>query len=143
MLSSAIRQFNEKENKRREEEILENDFKRKLMEKYAEDEKLEQFNAMRRRQKEIDLKKEVIIFVIFILIFFRLKDNGKKSLDNIICRKIKKLMNLKDKDKKKLIRERLFKKKRKDLLLNMRVCWKIFSEKDTIRQLETFNFYFF
>jgi hypothetical protein len=122
MLSSAIRQFNEKENKRREEEILENDFKRKLMEKYAEDEKLEQFNAMRRRQKEIDLKKEVIIFVIFILIFFRLKDNGKKSLDNIICRKIKKLMNLKDKDKKKLIRERLFKKKRKDLLLNMRVC---------------------
>jgi len=122
MLSSAIRQFNEKENKRREEEILENDFKRKLMEKYAEDEKLEQFNAMRRRQKEIDLKKEVIIFVIFILIFFRLKDNGKKSLDNIICRKIKKLMNLKDKDKNKLIRERLFKKKRKDLLLNMRVC---------------------
>ena len=92
------------------------------MEKYAEDEKLEQFNAMRRRQKEIDHKKEVIIFVIFILIFFRLKDNGKKSLDNIICRKIKKLMNLKDKDKKKLIRERLFKKKRKDLLLNMRVC---------------------
>lgn len=59
MLSSAIRQFDEKENRRREEEIMENEFKRKLMEKYAEDEKLEQFNAMRRRQKEIDLKKEI------------------------------------------------------------------------------------
>ena len=80
MLSSAIRQFNEKENKRREEEILENDFKRKLMEKYAEDEKLEQFNAMRRRQKEIDLKKEVIIFVIFILIFFQIERQWQEKL---------------------------------------------------------------
>ena len=61
MLSSAIRQFNEKEHKKKEEEILENEFKKGLMEKYAEDEKLEQFNAMRRRQKEIDLKKEVMI----------------------------------------------------------------------------------
>ena len=62
MLSSAIRQFNEKENKKRDEELMENEFKRKLMEKYAADAKLEQFNAMRRRQKEIDLKKEVKIF---------------------------------------------------------------------------------
>jgi hypothetical protein len=61
MLSSAIRQFDEKENKKRDEELMENDFKKKLMEKYAADEKLEQFNAMRRRQKEIDLKKEVKI----------------------------------------------------------------------------------
>lgn len=59
MLNFAIRQFNEKENKRKEEENMENEFKIRLMEKYAEDEKLEQFNALRRRQKEIDLKKEV------------------------------------------------------------------------------------
>lgn len=123
MLNCAIRQFNEKENKRREEEILENEFKRKLMEKYAEDEKLEQFNAMRRRQKEIDLKKEVYYYKSYnLLIYFRLKNNGKKNLDNIIYRKLKKLMNLKDKEKKNLIREKLFKKKRKDLLQNMRNC---------------------
>merc|ERR1711957_1018175 len=59
MLSFAIRQFNEKENKKRDEERMENDFKNQLMEKYAADAKLEQFNAMRRRQKEIDLKQEI------------------------------------------------------------------------------------
>ena len=59
MLESAIRQFKEKENKKIDEKILENEYKKSLMVKYAEDEKLEQFNAMRRRQKEIDLKKEV------------------------------------------------------------------------------------
>jgi len=59
MLSSAIAQYKEKEQKRLDEERLENDFKKKLMEKFAEDERLEQYNAMRRKQKEIDLKKEV------------------------------------------------------------------------------------
>lgn len=59
MLESAIRQFKEKENKKIDEKILEENYKKSLMVKYSEDEKLEQFNAMRRRQKEIDLKKEV------------------------------------------------------------------------------------
>ncbi len=59
MLESAIRQFKEKENKKIDEKILENEYKKSLMIKYSEDEKLEQYNAMRRRQKEIDLKKEV------------------------------------------------------------------------------------
>lgn len=59
MLTSAIAQYREKEQRRLEEEKMENDFKKKLMEKFAEDERLEQYNAMRRKQKEIELKKEV------------------------------------------------------------------------------------
>jgi hypothetical protein len=62
MLTSKIVHFREKEQKRFEEEKMENEFKKKLMEKFAEDERLEQYNAMRRKQKEIELKKEVKIF---------------------------------------------------------------------------------
>ena len=62
MLTSAIAQYREKEQKRLEEERMENEFKKRLMEKFIEDERLEQYNAMRRKQKEIELKKEVIIF---------------------------------------------------------------------------------
>lgn len=73
MLTSAIAQFREKENKRFEEEKMENDFKKKLMEKFAEDERLEQYNAMRRKQKEIELKKEVkiqfFVYKIFLIFF--------------------------------------------------------------------------
>jgi len=73
MLTSAIAQHKEKEFKRLEEEKLENDFKKKLMEKFAQDERLEQYNAMRRKQKEIDLKKEVSFSYIKIIIFIILK----------------------------------------------------------------------
>lgn len=38
---------------------MEEDFKRKLMEKYAEDDRLEQMNAQRRRMKELEHKREV------------------------------------------------------------------------------------
>lgn len=59
MLTSAIDQFREKEMKRLDEERMENEFKKRLMEKFAEDERLEQYNALRRKQRELDLKKEV------------------------------------------------------------------------------------
>ena len=60
MLTSAIEQFRVKEQKKKEEDRMENDFKKRLMEKFAEDEKLEQYNAIRRKQKEIELKKNMI-----------------------------------------------------------------------------------
>ena len=59
MLQCAIEQMQTKEARRKEEERLENEFKKKLIEKYAEDEKLEQYNVIRRKQKELDFKKEV------------------------------------------------------------------------------------
>ena len=99
---------------------MENEFKKKLMEKYAEDERLEQYNAMRRRQKEIDLKKEVNKYLIVFKL--RLKNNGKKNLDNIIYKRPKKLMNWRIAKRRKFIKEKLFKRKKKDLLLNMRNC---------------------
>jgi hypothetical protein len=64
MLQCAIEQIVVKEARRKEEEKLENEFKRKLIEKFAEDEKLEQYNVVRRKQKEIDFKKEVNCEVI-------------------------------------------------------------------------------
>jgi hypothetical protein len=64
MLQSAIEQMKIKDNRRKEEEIMEGVFKKKLMEKFSEDERLEQYNAQRRRQKEIELKKEVGLTLI-------------------------------------------------------------------------------
>jgi len=82
MLTSKIAHFREKEQKRFEEEKMENEFKKKLMEKFAEDERLEQYNAMRRKQKEIELKKEVKIFekLHFIILFFFIFDKSKLKL---------------------------------------------------------------
>lgn len=42
-----------------EEKRMEDEFKRKLMEKFAEDERLEQMNAQRRRIREQEHKREV------------------------------------------------------------------------------------
>ena len=42
-----------------EEKRMEDEFKRKLMEKFAEDERLEQMNAQRRRMREQEHKREV------------------------------------------------------------------------------------
>lgn len=38
---------------------METEFKRKLMEKFAEDERLEQMNAQRRRMRELEHKREI------------------------------------------------------------------------------------
>ena len=59
MLQCAIEQMQLKEQRKKEEQELENEFKRKLMEQYKEDERLEQYNVLRRKQKELDLKNEI------------------------------------------------------------------------------------
>lgn len=59
MLASAIDQAQAKEEKKRKEKEEEQEFKKKLLEKYREDEKLEQYNLIRRKQKEIDYKNEI------------------------------------------------------------------------------------
>ena len=38
---------------------MEDEFKKKLMDKFAEDERLEQMNAQRRRMRELEHKREV------------------------------------------------------------------------------------
>lgn len=38
---------------------MENEFKHKLLQKYAEDDRLEQMNAQRRRMKELEHKREI------------------------------------------------------------------------------------
>ena len=42
-----------------EEKRLEEDFKQKLMQKFAEDERLEQMNAQKRRMRELEHRREV------------------------------------------------------------------------------------
>lgn len=42
-----------------EEQRMEDEFKQKLMEKFAEDERLEQMNAQKRRMRELEHKREV------------------------------------------------------------------------------------
>jgi hypothetical protein len=59
LLASAIEQMKYKEKRKKEEQEMEAEFKRKLMEQFAEDEKLEQYNKRRRKQRELDLKQEV------------------------------------------------------------------------------------
>lgn len=67
MLQSAIEQMQVKEQRKRDEENMEKDFKKRLMEKFAEDERLEQFNVQKRKQKELEYKKEVIFNFNYIL----------------------------------------------------------------------------
>lgn len=59
MLEAAIQAMRVKENIKKEEEKMENEFKSRLLEKFAEDERLEQLNAQKRRMKELELKKEI------------------------------------------------------------------------------------
>jgi len=59
MLQSAIEHLLVKEHRKKEEERMEAEFKRRLMDKFAADERLEQFNQQRRRNREIELKREV------------------------------------------------------------------------------------
>jgi hypothetical protein len=66
MLQSAIEHIQLKEEHKREEERMENEFKKRLLEKFAEDERLEQYNAQKRRMKEIEFKKEVYTSIIII-----------------------------------------------------------------------------
>ena len=42
-----------------EERRMEDEFKQKLMEKYAEDERLEQMNAQKRRMRQLEHKREI------------------------------------------------------------------------------------
>jgi len=42
-----------------EERRMEDEFKQKLMEKFAEDERLEQMNAQKRRMRELEHKREI------------------------------------------------------------------------------------
>jgi hypothetical protein len=48
-----------KEEREKEEKHMEDEFKTKLLEKFAEDERLEQMNAQRRRMRELEHKREV------------------------------------------------------------------------------------
>lgn len=48
-----------KEERLAEEKRMEDEFKRKLMDKFAEDERLEQMNAQKRRMKELEHKREI------------------------------------------------------------------------------------
>ena len=45
--------------RQQEEQRIENDFKVKMLEKFAEDDRIEQMNMQRRRMKELEHKREV------------------------------------------------------------------------------------
>jgi len=62
MLQSAIDHIRVKELRKIEEDKMEQEFRKRLMEKFAEDERLEQYNQQRRKQKELELKKQVSIY---------------------------------------------------------------------------------
>lgn len=50
-----------KEERKAEEQRMEQEFRKKMMEKFAVEQKLEQLTLQKRRQKELDFKKEVVI----------------------------------------------------------------------------------
>ena len=59
MLEALITAMKVKETIKQEENKVESEFKRKLMEKFADDERLEQLNSQKRRLKEFEYKKEI------------------------------------------------------------------------------------
>ncbi len=74
-----------KKEREREEKGMEQVFKRKMLEKFAEDDRVEQMNAQRRRMKELEHKREVKKEVIF-----RLRGCGMR---NWICTRWKESEN--------------------------------------------------
>lgn len=50
-----------KEDQQREEERMEKEFRKRMLEKFAEDEKIEQMNAQKKRMRELEHKREVIL----------------------------------------------------------------------------------
>ena len=59
MLQSAIEQAETKEARKMKEKEDEAEFKKRLLEKFKEDERLEQYNLVRRKQKELDFKMDI------------------------------------------------------------------------------------
>ena len=59
MMNSAILQRKIKEENLKKEKEIEEEFKKKLMEKFKDDEKIEQMNKEKRKMKEIEMKKEI------------------------------------------------------------------------------------
>ena len=49
--------------KKEEEENLEREYRRAMMEKFAQDDKLEQLSQQKRRMKELEHKKEVFLII--------------------------------------------------------------------------------
>jgi len=49
-----------KEEQVREEQRMEKEFRKRMLEKFAEDDKIEQMNAQKKRMKELEHKREVI-----------------------------------------------------------------------------------
>ena len=49
-----------KEEQVREEQRMEKEFRKRMLEKFAEDDKIEQMNAQKKRMKELEHKRDVI-----------------------------------------------------------------------------------
>lgn len=57
-----------KEDQQREEERMEKEFRKRMLEKFAEDEKIEQMNAQKKRMRELEHKREVILYSLYFKI---------------------------------------------------------------------------
>lgn len=53
-----------KEDQLKEEERMEKEFRKRMLEKFAEDDKIEQMNAQKKRMKELEHKREVFLLLI-------------------------------------------------------------------------------
>ena len=63
---------------------MEKDFRKKMLDKFAEDDKIEQMNAQKKRMKELEHRKEVFSMkIIFLKYYLRLKNYGKIDYDYI------------------------------------------------------------
>ena len=105
LLASAIEQMKYKEKRKKEEQEMEAEFKRKLMEQFAEDEKLEQYNMRRRKQRELDLKQEVEKqWQIKLLQYQKQKEQELAELEKA-KKKEEEERHLIEKEKERLIKE--------------------------------------
>lgn len=59
LLNAKAYQERLKEERQAEERRMEDEFKLKLMQKFADDERLEQMNAQKRRMRELEHKREI------------------------------------------------------------------------------------
>lgn len=117
MLASAIEQAKLKEERKRREQEEEKEFKRKLLEKFKEDEKFEQYSIIKKKQKELDYKKEIERQWTLKLEQFRQQKEYELSL-------------LKQQQEEERVRRELIESEKKKLIMENEEILKTYLSKD-------------
>lgn len=117
MLKSAIEQALKKEEKKKKEDEEEREFKRKLLERFKEDEKMEQYNKIIKKQKELKYREEI-------------EKQWKLKRDQYLNQKELEIMNLKNQKIEEENKRKIIEKEKIRLIKENEEILKSYMEKE-------------